>query len=50
LGPSGLAWIWPLGGVLGLALYLRALRAHGVSLALLPAIVLRRPVPIRWGH
>jgi O-antigen/teichoic acid export membrane protein len=50
LGPTGLAWVWPLGGVLGLVLCVRALRAHGVSLAPLPAMLLRRPAPVRWGH
>jgi O-antigen/teichoic acid export membrane protein len=50
LGAAGLAWVWPLGGVLGLCLYARALHTSGVPLAPLLPWLLRRPRLLRWGH
>lgn len=50
IGPQGLAWVWPAGGALGLWLYVRALRHSGVSLVLLPSMLLRGPRQLRWEH
>jgi O-antigen/teichoic acid export membrane protein len=49
-GPLGLAWVWPLGALLGLGLVVWALHRAGTDVASLPARVLQRRPPVMLGH